>query len=184
MFEQFSILDQITEDTLQEIHDEKYSESKLTPRQWKLYRLIYENSFTHHRKTTQKEICDTIIGYEWNDKENVHDHCPAVWKDVKDNNESLEHDKIIIFKNFEYWIGSEKETKDFLKKLWNDLCPRLNRYWLYVNKISRNGLGKVLSNQNDPLTDKAKLFHECFNDYDIELQKYYETEANDTSDTE
>lgn len=172
MFEQLDLFETVTEDTLQQIHDEHYQESHLTPRQWALYRLIYENSFTHHRKTTQKEICDTIMGYDWNDKENVHDHCPAVWKDIKDNNESMEHDKIIISKNFEYWIGSEKETREFLKGLWDALCPRLQRYWRFVDKISRNNRGKLLSNQDDPLTAKAKLFHECFNDYDIEMQKY------------
>lgn len=184
MFEQYDILEQITEDTLQQIHDEKYKESHLTPRQWDLWRLIEHNSLVEHRKTTQKEICDTIMGYDYNDKENVHDHCPAVWKDVKDNNESLEHDKIIISKNFEYWIGSERETKQFLKDLWQALTPRLQRYWKFVAKVGMNGLGKVLSNQNDPLTEKAKLFHESFNAYDIEMQKEFTNETNNTSDTE
>lgn len=184
MFEQYSILDQITEDDLQRIHDEKYEESSLTPRQWELYRLIKHNSLVEHRKTTQKEICDTISGYVWNDKEQVHDHCPAIWKDIKDNNESLEHDKIIISKNFEYWIGSERETKQFLKDLWQALTPRLQRYWKYVAKISLDGQGKILSNQNDPLTEKAKLFHESFNAYDIEMQKVNEDETDTTSDTQ
>lgn len=181
MFEQLDMFATTNEQDLQDIFDEKTKESHLTPRQWETYRLIKHNSLVEHRKTTQKEICERVEGYDWNDKENVHDHCPAIWKDIKDNNESLEHDKIIISKNFEYWIGSDRETKQFLKDLWKALSPRLQRYWKFVSKVGMDGQGKILSNQNDPLTEKAKLFHECFNDYDIEMQKDYETDNTSNS---
>ena len=68
--------------------------SELTPRQWALYRLIYNNSLVLKRKTTQKEICDSIRGYEWNDSETAHDRCPAIWSDITANNLSFSHDKI------------------------------------------------------------------------------------------
>ena len=130
--------------------------SELTPRQWALYRFIKHNSLVEHRKTTQKEICEKIDGYEWNDDEKCHDHCVPIWKDIKDNNESYEHDKIIISKNFEYWIGNEEETQEFLNQLWKDLCPRLVRYWNYKQKVARNGQGQLFSTKLNPIDESSK----------------------------
>lgn len=145
----------------------------LTPRQWEVWRLIEHNSLVEHRKTTQREIVDKVQGYYWNDDEKAHDHCSAIWTDIKANNESLEHDKIIISKNFEYWIGSERETKEFIAGLWKALSPRLKRFWRYQNKLGLDGQGKLLSNQGNPIAvgSVAKQFHEVFNQYDIEMQK-------------
>ena len=151
-------------------------ESELTPTHWELYRLIYHNSFVEHRKTTQKEICEKIPFFEWDDDEKCHDHCVAVWKYIKDNNESLEHDKIIISKNFKYWIGSKQETARFLRDLWKALAPRLVRYWKYVDKTKMDGLGKLIDKNGNLVESgsRARAFHECFNNYDIELQKEIE----------
>ena len=145
--------------------------SELTPRQWALYRLIYTNSLVLQKKTTQREIYESIRGYEWNDSETCHDHCPAIWKDITDNNLSFSHDKIIISRNFEYWIGNEQETKEFIDDLWQQLAPRLMRYWFYKTKIKRNGQGKLLSNDLEPITDtsKAREFIESFNPYGVDL---------------
>lgn len=147
-------------------------ESSLTPRQWELYRLIYNNSIFEHRKTTQKEICDKIQGYEWNESNNTSDHCSAIWSDVTANNTSLEHEKVIITEKYVYWIGSERETKKFLQKLWRDLSPRLKRYWNYVKKIGYDGQGRLYDKNLNPINDdsRSRAFHECFNDYDIEMQ--------------
>ena len=149
----------------------KQKESALTPRQWALYRLIYTNSIVLNKKTTQREIYESIRGYEWNDSETCHDHCPAIWKDITDNNLSFSHDKIIISRNFEYWIGNEQETKEFIDDLWQQLAPRLMRYWFYKTKIKRNGQGKLLSNDLQPITDtsKAREFIESFNPYGVDL---------------
>lgn len=155
------------------------SSSELTPRQWDLWRLIEHNSLVEHRKTTQKEIHDKVRGYCWNEGDKSHDKCPAIWSDVRANNQSLEHDKIIISKNFEYWIGSERETKKFIAELWKALSPRLYRYWRYYKKVEREGQGKLLSNQGNPIDEKslAKQFHEVFNLYDIEMKQALEKEA-------
>ena len=151
----------------------------LTPRQWALWRLIMHNSLVEHRKTTQKEICEKLAdyGYKWveTNGEN-HDHCAMIWKDVKDNNESVEHDKIIISKNFEYWIGSERETREFIKGLWKALSPRLKRYWNYLKKFGLDGQGKLFSKEGNPIDDSstAQKFHEVFSKYDIEMQQVEE----------
>lgn len=167
--------------------------SSLNPRQWALYRLIHRNSFVEHRKTTQREIYDKLnrYGYEWCESNNTSDHCSAIWSDVTANNLSLEHDTIIITENYVYWIGSKKETESFLRKLWKDLSPRLHRYWFYVQKVGRDGQGKLYDKNLNPIYGKdgirgdaanAKLFHDCFNHYDVEMQKAIE--ENKESDKE
>ena len=158
-----------------ESSEKQESKSLLTPRQWALWRLIEHNSIVEHRKTTQREIYEKLqdYGYIWNDEETIHDHCVSIWKDIKDNNESLEHNKIIISKNFEYWIGSEEETKEFIQDLWKALEPRLTRYWNYVKKLKRHNQGKLLSNKLQPIDDDsvAERFYQCFNEYNISMQK-------------
>ena len=42
--------------------------SRLTPRQWALYRLVKENTEAG-RKTSQREIYEKVEGYSWNEKE-------------------------------------------------------------------------------------------------------------------
>ena len=134
----------------------------LTPRQWALYRLIKENSYLG-RKTTQKEICDSINGFVWNDDITCHDHCTAVWTDINAiNNSNL--DKLIISKNFEYWIGTKEETEEFLDGLWKALEPRLNRYWKFCKKIARDGQGQLLNRSGQPIDEdsQARNYIEAF----------------------
>ena len=145
----------VREQDIQELHDRKNKQNKMTPRQWCLLNLIKRNSLIECRKTTQREIYAYIIGYEWNDDEKCHDHCPAIWNDIKDINLSYETGKLIISKNFEYWIGNEQETKSFIDKLWSDLEPRLMRYWAYLKKIERNGQGQLLSRKLDAIDENS-----------------------------
>ena len=175
MVEQLSLFDNTTQEE-EKVEERLPQESSLTPRQWELYRLIKHNSLVEHRKTTQREIYEKVRGYEWNDDIKAHDKCPAIWKDIKDNNESLEHDKIIISDRFVYWIGSEEETQRFLRDLWKALAPRLHRYWAFVNKTKMDGQGKLLDKNGNELNPTTSEFHKCFNDYDITLQKLIEVD--------
>lgn len=156
-----------TEQDLQKQHDKECQEHHLTPRQWKLLNLIKNNSLVGNRKTTQREIYDALkeYGYEWNEKDaNTHDHCVAIWNDIKDINLSYDTDKIIISKNFEYWIGNEEETQAFLDKLWSDLAPRLIRYWAYLKKAQRNGQGLLIDRKGNAIDEnsKARAFIESY----------------------
>lgn len=169
MFEQldmFACGEQIDEEVLQKKHDRKFKQELLTPRQWALFRLIQHNSLVEHRKTSQREICNVLgqYGYVYNEDEKCHDHCTMVWTDIAKLNLSYENDKIIISDNFEYWIGNEEETKEFLDKLWNDLLPRLIRYWAFTRKTSRNGQGQLFSTRLDPIEEnsKARKFIESY----------------------
>ncbi|MBR3890115.1 hypothetical protein IKJ53_06330 [bacterium] len=151
-------------DLFAESENEEQETNTLTNRQKALLKYIEENSLIHHRKTTQKEICEYINGYEWNYDEKCHDHCPAVWKDIKDINLSDETDYVIISKDFEYWIGNKEETQEFLNQLWKDLCPRLVRYWNYKTKVARNGQGQLFSTKLNPIDEnsKARAFIESY----------------------
>lgn len=145
-------------------------ETSLTPRQWATYRLIKHNSLVEHRKTSQREIYEQVDGYVWNDEDSTHDHCPAIWNDIKDNNLSFEHQHLIISDKFEYWIGSKRECQEFLKKLWNDIAPRLHRYWQYVKLLGYDGHGRLYDKNLNPV-DGDNSFFSSFNNYDIEMQK-------------
>lgn len=169
MFEQLDLFDtsveeKVSENDLQEMFDRKNKVKRLTPRQWRLLDFIKNNSLLEHRKTSQKEIVDHIDGYEWNEDEKCHDHCPAIWNDIKDINLSYETDKLIISDRFEYWIGNEEETKEFIDKLWNDLAPRLTRYWNYLKKVNRDGQGIIIDRKGNVIDDnsQARAFIESY----------------------
>ena len=144
-----------------EIEEEK--ETYLTPRQWATYRLIKSNSLMG-RKTTQREIYEKVDGYVWNDEIAAHDHCVAIGSDIRILNLSYETEKIICYKNFEYWLGTKEECDEFLDDLWNQLLPRLTRYWFYKNKLSEDGQGKLLSKQMKVIdaNSKAREFVESY----------------------
>lgn len=153
-----------TERDLQEKFDQKNKQKKLTPRQWQLLNFIRNASLVDHRKVSQKDIFNNVFGYEWNDDEKCHDHCPAIWNDIKDINLSYETDKLIISDKFEYWLGNEEETKAFIDKLWSDLEPRLVRYWAYLKKVERNGQGQLIDRKGNAIDEdsQARAFIESY----------------------
>lgn len=172
MFDQLDLFSTTNCDYQEEKKEQELvRKSNLTPRQWALYRLIYDNSIKFQRKTTKREIYEALkdYGYEWNDSESTHDNCSAIWTDIAANNLSFAHDKIIISKNDEYWIGTKEDTDKFLEDLWNQLAPRLMRYWFYKEKVKGNGQGKLLSNELNPIDDtsKAREFVESYNPYRV-----------------
>lgn len=167
MTEQLDLFEEstkITEEDLQDQFDKEHQESKLTPRQWQLLNFIKNASLVEHRKVSQRDIVNNVCGYEWNDDEKCHDHCPAIWTDIKDINLSYQTDKIIISNKFEYWVGNEEETQEFLDKLWNDLCPRLTRYWAYLKKAKRNGQGIFIDRKGNVIDEnsQARAFIESY----------------------
>lgn len=135
--------------------EENDKDTHLTPRQWATYRLIKENSL-NGLKTTQKEIFEKVNGYVWNEEITAHDHCVAIGSDVRAINLSYETEKIICYKDFEYWLGTKEETENFINDLWEQLAPRLVRYWFYKKKVAQNGQFQLLSRQLNPIDDKSK----------------------------
>ena len=159
----------VTEKDLQKAHDKKYKQKLLTPEEWSLYRLIKYNSEVLKRKTTQREIANAL-GLKYNEDIKCHDACPSVWTMITYLNLSGEIEKIIITHEFTYWIGNAEETKVFLDKLWQDIEPRLFRYWTYLRKIKKNGQGKLISAQLKPIDEdsQAREFVESFLGEDYE----------------
>lgn len=152
----------VTEEDLQKEHEKQFKQKLLTPEEWKLYRIIKANSLMG-KKTTQKEICN-LMDYKYNDDPIAHDPCPRIWTMITHLNLSGEIEKIIITHEFTYWLGGEEETKVFLDKLWQDIEPRLFRYWTYLRKIKKNGQGKLISAQSKPIDEdsEAREFVESF----------------------
>lgn len=153
----------VSEKDLQKAHDKFYKQKKLTSEEWELYRIIRENSEFRGKKTTQKELCEKL-GLKYNSDPKAHDPCPKIWTMISHINLSFEIEKIIITHEFTYWLGGELETQVFLDKLWQDIEPRLVRYWTYMRKIKRNGQGKLLSFQLKPIDEdsNAREFVEAF----------------------
>ena len=140
--------------------------SKLTPRQWALYRLIRENTEAG-RKTTQEEICEKVEGYTYLPKEAGHDRCPAIWVDIEGEdglNFSPSIQKIVIQRNFEYWIGNEDEVEDYLAYKWNMIMPRLMRYWALRSKVRNDGQCQLFDCDGKLIVDgsKARGYVEAF----------------------
>lgn len=115
----------------------KLTKEDIKERQKRLAFLVQQAS-EYGYTLTQRDVVDNLPNdYHWSNK--GHDHCSAIWKDIKDINESDDYSFIIIADNFTYRIGSKKDTEEYLKKLWDTLKPRLHRYWLFKKKLERNG---------------------------------------------
>ncbi len=154
--------------------DEEYAidiESKLTPKHWALYRFIEKRTLDTEDKIPQREIYEYMLneGYDvtWKDDQNQHnDHCRWLWSLVQEINFSSEVDHIIVHdRDYNYCLGSANETL----KLWHHFYERSEtakkRHARLLAKIKRNGQGKLLSNQGQPIDEHslAKAFHETFN---------------------
>lgn len=159
--------------------ESRLSQEELKERREKLFDLIKHNSLIENRKTTQAEICEKISGYKYVESNATNDHCTAIWSDINKINNDSTIDAVIITKRYKYWIGSKEETKAFLKKLWKDLSPRLQRYWFFVKKIGFDAQGSLFDKDLKPLFADAiddklingQLFHKFFVEYDEAMKK-------------
>ena len=90
----------------------------LKERQKSLYNLL--NSDTS-KWFSQKEICDAISEYKYNDRKNSSDKCSAILQDKMTINESQEFEKIIVSKNYMFKIATiedyKKERNFHIRKL-------------------------------------------------------------------
>ena len=150
-------------------------ESKITEKreptteEKELYALIVHNSLEEHRHTTQAEICEKIPSFVLSKDPFAHDKCVRIWTAIKNINECSSNEFIIIYKDFEAWIGNEEETEAYLIDLWNALSPRMSRYWNLKRKASRHGQGKAFGEDGNPLDELEgmdKMFYTSFKAYD------------------
>ena len=148
----------------------------LTPRQWWLYGYIkaYNERFPD-KWLTQRDIVtannvDVLYPhddrYHISDNPNAHDKCISIWQDVAAINRSMEVDKIILINDNTYKMPTSKEEADtyFLNGRKKAALRILKRYWIAMEKIDRDGQGKLLSDQEREITkqSRAKEFYESF----------------------
>jgi hypothetical protein len=162
----------------------KNKEIKLTPRQEWLYDYL-KRSFLMNPNQYIEQI--TIINalafdikegiykhddrYFYNTNPKCHDHCSAIWSDVKAINNSYKKDKIICVKDLTYKIAKDRaEALEFANKLKKDALKKLERHWRIIDKIRRDGQGKTVSNDNVAIDEKsrAREYYETFIKTDIE----------------
>ena len=140
-----------------------------TTEEKELYELIKHNSLIEGRHTTQAEICEKIPSFVLSKDPFAHDKCVRIWTAIKNLNECSSTEFIIIYKDFEAWIGNEEETKAYLIDLWNALSPRMSRYWNLVRKARRNGQGKAFDEEGNPIDELEgmdKMFYTSYQAYD------------------
>ena len=135
----------------------------LTTRQWATYNLIKQNSL-NGKKTTQREIYENYPdklfkdGYIWANKDGVnHDNCVTIWSDIEKINFSEEIEKIVISKNYIYWLcENDEEAEKYAQKYFSDGIKKLKRYYRIVGKVKKNGQYKLLSTRGDIIDDESK----------------------------
>lgn len=142
---------------------------ELTSRQWQLYNLL--KTQTDHW-FSQKEICDSVSGYEYVDRNN--DKCPAIRDDKNALNESPIIDKIIVMKNYCFKIGTLEEYKEERLSHIRRLKNQVKMIEDMDKKFSRNGQGKLFNNILEELKDNNEQFHETF----IEPKHEFKKEIN------
>ena len=148
----------------------------LTPRQWWLYGYIkaYNERFPD-KWLTQRDIVtanNVDVLYPHDDRYRLssnpmaHDRCFPIWQDVAAINRSMEVDKIILINDNTYKMPTSKEEADtyFLNGRKKAALRILKRYWIAIDKVNRDGQGKLVSDQEREITkqSRAKEFYESF----------------------
>ncbi len=143
----------------------------LTPIHWDLYRYVEFKTLGVKETVSKREIYEHLLanGHDvyWHDSPKAHDHFPRLWNLVNEINESTEVDKIIVFDHDgNYRLGNEKETLAHWHSYYVKMEKARERHLAILQKIKRNGQGKLLSNQGVEITEQslAKLYHETFNE--------------------
>ncbi|MCK9576971.1 MAG: hypothetical protein M0R51_13800 [Clostridia bacterium] len=157
----------------------------MTPRQWKLYRLIRDNTLNNNPPLTQKEICDAFP-YDFIYNERPNDKCPMIWQDVDFINSRYEVEKIIVVDRFTYRLGTKTECEDYANKLLVGAVKKFRRYWAVNKKMEMDGQGKLVSAQDKIIDEKsqARAFTEAFVDYALNYTEEDEIEVEEPQEAE
>lgn len=117
----------------------------LTPRQWKLYELLKDNT---HRWITQLEIQQTMkLEYpDYDGQQNFHDSGARLWitNDVQKINESDVIQKIILSSSNGIKIASADEYRVWSQNKWKSLKQQLARLAWKDHKARLDGQMKLV----------------------------------------
>lgn len=128
--------------------------TKLTTRQHRLADFIEASD---GRRLSKREIYENVPGYEWH--ENASDKCPTIRTDMKAINASSERDVTIVFDHQEYYYATQEEVLDFIERKRRTIRECSREIYALKKKLARNGQGKVLNNQLNPLDKNDEEFH-------------------------
>jgi len=128
----------------------------MTIRQHDLYELLMSNP---NHWFTQKEICDSVFGYEYIDDD--RNHCVEIGNDRIAINEDSSVDKIIVTKNHLFKIATYEE---YIRER-NSHIRRLKVQVAQVKAMDRK---YAQNGQQD-------IYNEDFNELNADIEKYHET---------
>lgn len=132
---------------------------KLTTRQWGLYNLLKSDP-SHW--FTQKEICEAVEGYEYNDDELCHDHCPSIRQDKVVINASPRVDGIIVLKNNCFKMATYEEYKQERASHIARLKSQVKQIQDMDFKMKQDGQYKLFNNIMEVLNDSNEQYHDTF----------------------
>lgn len=138
---------------------------KMSTNAWRLFDLLTKAA-ENHDTIGLATICFNL-GIEYDpEKYKYPSNAPAyreVWNLVEEINNSLEVDKTVHRgRHYTYRLATEAECKTDCKKLHEQALELHRRAKVLEAKINQDGQGKLLTNQNYPMNDKAKPFHEAY----------------------
>lgn len=138
---------------------------KMSPQAWRLFDLLTAAE-EYGQPADLKTICEelempytaALFQYPSNSPEYRH-----VWNLVEEINNSLEVDKCVYrAPGYKFRLANKRECIETYVKLRREAIRLHNRADVLKAKMYRNNQGKLLTNQDKPMNDKAKPFHEAF----------------------
>lgn len=144
---------------------------KLNKVDWAVYNAIKEGGVI-----TQKELCEAVnarLGHKaltYNAKatncknDQKGDHCKWLLPIVQKINASPEVEKIIVIKNYCYFLGSEEQCMAYYRQLTERAIAMFKRANAVWRKIKKDGQGKLISCHGEEITEdsKARRFTEAY----------------------
>lgn len=144
---------------------------KLTSLEWAVYGAIKEGGMI-----TQKELCEAVnarlgrSALEYKDKatnckdDSKGDHCKKLLYIVQKINESPEVEKIIVIKNYTYFLGNEEQCKAYHDQLLRRAIAMIKKANAVLAKTKKDGQGKLVSCHGDEIADgsNARRFTEAY----------------------
>ena len=148
-------------------------ETRLTPRQWWLYRLIRENAkygkrlsveeIVEEQNLEQKQGRLTFTDLYTFAENDIYKNCPALYEDKDIINESDEIDKIVCVKNREFYLGNEQENIEYHNKLMKKVCDYSHKAKIIRDKISQDGQCKLFTYDYIEMEkSQGRDYHEAF----------------------
>lgn len=132
----------------------------LTTREWRLYDLLRSNP---DKWFTQKEICEVVEGYNYNDNPtSTSDHCSLINADRILINRNMVIDKIIVCKNYKFKIATKEEAIKEIKSHIRRLLSQAEQIRSMEAKIYRNGQCELFNSLLNELNVKNEQYHETF----------------------